>query len=328
MNNLSDIFPSPIYPVNDISNCNLEDNYFENEFQQGGMHDMMESLNPQNQLENSPNTEKEENDEKALLFIFKSDENQGDNFNLNNFKTPENFENSKKILMENFTFSKNIKTNVTSKPFIGKKTKGSKEITFKTSGTIQNTANKKCGRKSKKSEVKGKHDKYSEDNIMRKIKSNFFDYAHKRINRAFVNRNNQLIKLYPKLNEILKKDYNITLMETKFKDLYENSPVSSKFKKLENADINKKIIQEIYKDIELKEFGVICLLELTYLDLLKELRTNELDEFLKNIRDDERKNNKDESEEDINKYVEKVRLLVLDYENWFNKKSGRNSKKK
>ena len=332
MNNFSDVFPSPIYPVNDILNYNLEDPYYGKEFQHEEMHDIMEGINPKIPLENSQITEKEENDDKALLYILKPDESQEDNFNLINFKAPGNFENSNKILMEqNFTFSKNIKTNATSKPIIGKKTKRPEEITFKVTETIHNTTkNKGCGRKSKKSEDKGNHDKFAEDNIMRKIKSNFLDYAHRRINGAFKNKNNQFIKLFPKLNELLKRDYNIALMKRTFKDLYENSPISSKFrkKKLENTDFNKKKIHEIYNDNEQKEFDVICLLDLTYFDLLKEMRTNDLDEFLKNIRDEEIKNNKDESEEDINKYVEKMKGLILDYENWFNNKSRRNSKKR
>ena len=326
------MLPSPIYPVNNISDCNYEDNYYENDFQHGEMHDIMEGIDAKTPFENSQNTEKEENDDKALLYILKSDENQEDNFNLINFKTPENFENPKNILIEkNFTFSKNIKTNETSKPIIGKKIKRPNEITFKISETIQNISKKNnYGRKLKNSKVKGKHDKFSEDNIMRKIKSNFLDYAHKRINGAFKNKNNQFIKLFPELNEVLKKDYNIDLMGKTFKDLYENSPISSKFrrKKKENSDSNKKIIEKIYNDFEKKEIDVIDLLELTYLDLLKEMRTNYLDEFLKNIRDEEIKNNKDLSEEDINKYVEKIKYLVLYYENWFINKNGRTSKKK
>ena len=321
------MFPSPLYPINDISNFNIDFNYFGNEFQHGGMHDIIESINPQISLENSQNTE---NDDKSLC-IFKSDENQGDNFNVINFKTPENLENLKQISMENnFTFSKNIKTNATSKPLLNKKTKRKEEITFKITQTIQNTTkNNICGRKSKNSEVKGNHDKFAEDNIMRKIKSNFLDYAHKRINDSFKNKKYQFIKLFPQLNELLKKDYNLDLMKRTFKDLYENSPISSKFrkKKLENSDLNKRIIQEIYSDIERKEFDVISLLDLTYLDLLKEMRTNDLDTFLNNIRIEEIKNNEDESEEDIDRYVEKMRGLILDYENWFNSKSGRKSKK-
>ena len=132
MNNFSDVFPSPIYPVNDILNYNLEDPYYGKEFQHEEMHDIMEGINPKIPLENSQITEKEENDDKALLYILKPDESQEDNFNLINFKAPGNFENSNKILMEqNFTFSKNIKTNATSKPIIGKKTKDQKKSLLK-----------------------------------------------------------------------------------------------------------------------------------------------------------------------------------------------------
>ena len=59
MSNLSDVFPSPLYPMNDISNC-IEDNYYGNQFQHGEMHDIMEGITPQSAFENSP-TEKDEN---------------------------------------------------------------------------------------------------------------------------------------------------------------------------------------------------------------------------------------------------------------------------
>lgn len=67
------------------------------------------------------------------------------------------------------------------------------------------------------------------------------------------------------------------------------------------------------------------------MDLLKEFRTSYLDEFLKNIRKEEIKNSEilsEESKEDINRYIEKVKALCLDYENWFKKKNGRARKKK
>ena len=335
MSNLLEIIPSPEYQFNDISNYNLEEKYFGNEFRHGGMHDIMESLTPQFPFDNSQNTEKEDNDNDKALYLLKSEESLGDNFNLINFKTPGNFEDSKKVLEKNLTFTGNVNTYQTSKPFLSKKTKKPKEITFKISETIQNFTTKKnnCGRKSKNSEVKGSHNKFSEDNIMRKIKSKFLDYAHLRINDAFKNKNYQFIKLFPDLNENLKKEYNVELMNRTFKDLYENSPLSSRFRKQkkENSDLNKKIIEEIYNDIEQKESDVISLLNLTYLDLLKEFRTIYLGEFLNNIRNEETKNIKNESEEikeNINQYVEKVKVLCLGYENWFYNKNGRTSKKR
>ena len=335
MNNLSDIFPSPIYPSKDISNFYLEDNIFGNEFPLGGMNNIIGSISPQIQLENSQNKEKEDKDDDQALYLFRPEENQEDNFNLMNFTTPGNLENSKKLMDKNLTFFGNFKTNATSKPLLNKKKKRPTDITFKLSETNRNltTKNNICGRKSKNSEVKGKHNKFSEDNIMRKIKTNFLEYAHVRINAAFKNKKYKFIKLYPDLNEILKKDYNIALMGRKLKDLYENSPLSSKFrkKKKENSDLNKNIIHEIYNDVENKESDVKNLLELTYLDLLKEFRTSYLDEFLKNIRKEEIKNSEilsEESKEDINRYIEKVKALCLDYENWFKKKNGRARKKK
>ena len=114
-------------------------------------------------------------------------------------------------------------------------------------------------------------------------------------------------------------------MNQKIKDIYLNAKISSKYRTQQsiNYDLNIKLIEEIYNGIE--EMDAINTLELTYLDLFEEYRNTYLDKVLNHIRDEEEKKN--ESEKDINAYIEKIKNLCLNYEEWFKNKKGRNRTK-
>ena len=90
---------------------------------------------------------------------------------------------------------------------------------------------KNIGRKSKDDKEKGEHTKYCEDNIIRKIKTNFLIYIHNKINKSIKNKDFHLLRFNSKISENLKKDYNIKLMNTTFKHLYENTNISTKYRK-------------------------------------------------------------------------------------------------
>ena len=115
------------------------------------------------------------------------------------------------------------------------------------------------------------------------------------------------------------------LMQKSIKELYENSPISCKYRKqkINNSDINKNLIEELYNepDIDKKEFEVINLLDLTYLKFLERFRTDYLENFLEKIAKEE--GSKGETEENIQNYDNKIEELLKDYENWFEKKNGR-----
>ena len=255
-------------------------------------------------------------------FYFKNDE-QFDNLNDNRFMIQVEIDIPKKDPADkNLT---NIgKTNVTS--FIGKKTKRSSKVK-ENIGTIPNNQKKVCGRKSKNSNEIGKHNKFSEDNIMRKIKSGFSSYVHEKLNESFINKKYKFYQIDSKINENLKKDYNEKLMKRTFKDLYSNSQISGKFrkKKKDGFNYNKNIIDEIENpnNDEEKELEVIDNLNKTYLDLFGEFRTLYLEEFLNKIR---KKEENKESKEAINKYISKINSLCMDFENWFLRKNGRKTK--
>ena len=256
------------------------------------------------------------NEDKENLELALDKNNEEDNFNDTGFKTPSEKNQSKNIL-EQLNNLGNSNTKATSL-ITGKKRKRKSE-------KLENKGKSNCGRKKKDSRIKGNHNKNTEDNIMRKIKTNFLKYINMQLNKKLKNKEHKFLKLDSKINENLKKDYNEHLMKTKIKNLYLNSEISSKYrtKKAKYSDINIKLIEEIYNDYG--EYDIIDTLELTYLDLFKEFRNTYLDEFLNHIRNEELK--KDESEEDINSYLENIKNLCLNYEEWFNNKKGRNRNK-
>ena len=314
----SNIFESSSY---EYSNYFPQNNIIDNDFdcQSREMNNFENfNLDPKNFIDNTQNTINEEND----IFSFKPNEKQDDNFNAFNFETPNMIDTPPKYVNENTsTKLANAKTKVTSVL-----TKKRKRTTDQNEENCQNDEKKKnCGRKSKESNEKGNHDKFSEDNIMRKIKSNLLNYGHKNLNDSFYNKKLSFLKLDSEINENLKKDYNVKLMKTTLKELYETCPISTKYRsqKKNNSDSNKKLIEEIYK--EGKEFDVINRLNNTYLELLDEFKLCNLNNFINSIREEEIK--KGMSEEKVNDYTDKIKYLISNYEAWFLNKNGRNRKK-
>ena len=204
------------------------------------------------------------------------------------------------------------------------------------------------GRKSNKDKEKGKkglHTKISEDNKIRKIKSFFGKSLYKFIKSSFI-KEEDLLKLEIDVNKCLRKEYNEELFHKKLKYLFMETNISNKYR-LKNVITNEKLIAKIYK--EQKEIPVIKILELTYLEAFDIFRrklyrnskidlklqqkiegTNFLDNrkfndaeiFFKKIIDDEKK--KGESDESIKSYIEDINNLILNFEDWFNNKIGRN----
>ena len=247
-----------------------------------------------------------------------------------NYLKDENLDENNYLLLEEKIFPneniENVKTKFTSKT-LGKKKEKLEDDEVKYINKKKEEKNK-AGRKKKGEKDKGKHTKNCEDNMMRKIKSNFSFYSHNLINQSLKNTNIKFVKFDSEINKNLKKDYNISLMNTQFKDLYKNCSISRKYRKQKtnNFDINKKLIIKLYNDETNKEIDAINLLNLTYIEFFKKFREEYLEEFLEIIRNEETKNN--ESEENIRKYVDSIKSLCFNFENWFIEKKGRNRKKK
>ena len=196
---------------------------------------------------------------------------------------------------------------------------------------------KKRGRKIETENIYRKeHNKYSENNIIIKIKSKLLLYALKFINNILQNNSNRIFpyKLY-KLNyqytQRLKKKEDLNILRMSLKDIF-SLDVSSKFIKKSNT-FNKKTINKIIKHKELKNYQTIMLVfNLSFrewINLFTHKKTvneiiNNNDEGYQNIINEIEKNIiyvenllKDISEENDEEYFSLFTLLLYNYEKWF-----------
>jgi hypothetical protein len=232
-----------------------------------------------------------------------------------------------KPIVDNISKLANTKTKActkTQKSILGKKTK---RIEEKTVTTIKEK-NQNLGRKKKEDKIKGNHTKHSEDNIMRKIKSKFLNYMNVIVNESIHDDDIKLLKLNSEINENLKRDYNMELMQTTLKKLYEESTISTKYRKQtkDDANINQKAIQRIYSlENSEKEKDVKNILDKNYIDLFNDFKNKKLNDVLIEVREEEK--NKGENKEEIELYLDKFKTLCMNYEVWFSEKKGRNRSK-
>ena len=163
------------------------------------------------------------------------------------------------------------------------------------------------------------HGKYSEDNIMRKIKTHLMDQIVIILNNSLNDKTNPFYKIDKEINENLKKDFNMQLMEKTIAKIFSETPISSKYKKNFDSLYNQKKIRKIFD--ENIEYNTIDLLQKKFIDMLKFIRENNLNEFLNSIKKKERKN------PNVEEYLNSIQELFFNYENWFDVKKGRNREK-
>lgn len=165
-----------------------------------------------------------------------------------------------------------------------------------------------------------KHDKFSEDNLMRKIKTYIFSTILNVLNKSLKDRSQKFFKLEPKLNESMKKDLNEKLMNQKIKEIYINNEISKRYLTETNCNNNINLIKKIYE--EKKEIDTIKILETEYIDYVTYLQKYEMGNFLRKIRNKEIKN----PDLDVDRYINSLKSMFLNYAKWFNDKKGRKSK--
>ena len=165
------------------------------------------------------------------------------------------------------------------------------------------------------------HSKFSDDNIMKKIKARISEYLIEKLNESLRNKSYQFLKFDTELSEYLKQDFNLKLLERTISDIVLNTKIRKKYKN--KKECNKILLDKIIK--ENREIKTINLLNLKFIDFINYIRYNNdnLEDFLEKIKTKE-KNNKDL---DLDKYMQKLEKLFFNYEIWFKNKSGRNSKK-
>ena len=229
---------------------------------------------------------------------------------------------------------------------------------------------KKRGRQ-KKGDRNGdsKHSRCADDNASKRINTAYFRNLRNWLNRSFIDENlnfmneeenkltkkNYFLKLNPIINNKIKKDIRIEIMEKKLKDLFSDYDLSIKYKNpIKNH--NKNLITKIYD--EQNQPFVKFILELSYLEGLKyfsgqitdeemieKFKANyictydeqlirkfignfeKIDIFLKTLYN---KLIKELSKEEIKDYFSKIKYLCLNYKESFvdKNKRGPNKNKK
>ena len=236
---------------------------------------------------------------------------------------------------------------------------------------INNTGEtiKKKGRKSRNMKNKefSVHSRISDDNIMKKINSNFLESVRNWLNKSFIDDNGHFEgleerkksnkKLFFKIRPTiittnLKRECMMNTMNLKFKQIFSNK-ISTKYSK-NNSNYNEVLIDEIYENKN--QVFILFILELTFIEtfnyfngqisgdnfikkLIDKIDTGQtqmieqflgnfdkIDKFLKNVFDKQDKNESNDNQD----YLQRISILCLNYEKWFEKKfnRGKNKKKK
>ena len=170
-----------------------------------------------------------------------------------------------------------------------------------------------------------KHNKYSKDNTIQKIKTNIMEYKiYSRLNNSLKNNEKykryKFYRLHKALNENLKKSFNQKLLNTTIRDLFYYINISDKCRTSIEPLSNRNLIDTI--EAEQVETETLKILNMTYHDIINKVREEELDDFLNYIKSREKKN------EDNDEYMKSLKELLNNFEKWYDEKKGRNTKKK
>lgn len=188
-----------------------------------------------------------------------------------------NSNNPKEKEKEHFKIDIEIKTNDETKYTTKKKTKEEKDLIFLITKDKDKTKEKSIlGRKRKNhiNEKKSKHDKFSSDNIIRKINTKLFDSILYLLNSTIKKENiNEIEKIYfLKVDQKIIKNININyikkLFKTKIKDIFSKN-ISKKYYNY-GLDYNSILTKKIYADK--KQIKTIAILEKTFLECLEHFR--------------------------------------------------------
>ena len=126
--------------------------------------------------------------------------------------------------------------------------------------------------------IKSGHNKNNEDNIMRKIKTHLFEYIVNQLNLSLSDKRKKFYKIDKSLSENLKKDFNMELMEKRIFDIFMNTKISKKYKRISDKFYNAKLINTILAENIEKE--TIKLLSMKIIDMINFIKENQLEEFL------------------------------------------------
>ena len=164
------------------------------------------------------------------------------------------------------------------------------------------------------------HGKSSEDNEMRRIKTNFINHIFKELNSS-LSGHKKFLKINKKFKENLNIKDNIELMDMTIAEIIENNTAPNE--NINSKNHNQTLIKEIFE--KNKDKKAIKILNTKYIDLLDDFKNKHLDTFLRDIY---KKDIKKESKEDVQSYIDDIRQLVFGFEFWFKSRIPRKPRKK
>ena len=194
--------------------------------------------------------------------------------------------------------------------------------------------NKKIGRIKKNSMIMGKHNRLSEDNIIRKIKARFHEKLRLYINNEydkFVKKNNPntknkmnwLKKINPKISRKIKKEENLKWFNSKINEILSTNISTRYFSR--SPDSNKKKIDRI---ISLNKANkIIEILNSSIEFIFEKYINNEKIEGFKTLDDDInelRIQMKKSGQENIEEYLDKYKYIAKNMKRIFILKNSRN----
>ena len=204
-----------------------------------------------------------------------------------------------------------------------------KEKIFKIAKT-----NRKIGRIKKDSLLKGKHDKLSEDNIIRKIKVRFHEKLRiyineeykKYLSKKYIKKRKSIVswlkKVNPRVLLKIKKEDNMKWFETKIYKIF-SEKVSSRYSTY-SPDLNKQKINNLYCIGNAK--NVLKILNSNIETYYDKYINDEKVEGLQTLKDDIKELEicmKSKKQENIKEYLRKYEYIAKNLKEIFSKKNAR-----
>jgi len=193
--------------------------------------------------------------------------------------------------------------------------------------------NKRIGRIKKDSDLKGIHNKFSQDNIIRKIKRRFHANLRLYINNEYKkyictknqrkkNINNWIKKINPKISCEIRKEENLKWFESKIFQIFSEN-ISNRYSSYK-PDLNKRKIERLMKLNEAA--NVINILNTNIETIFDRYVNNEKIDGFKTLKDDIEeleKNMEKANQENIKEYLSKYEYVAKNLKNIFLKKNQR-----
>ena len=199
-------------------------------------------------------------------------------------------------------------------------------------------ANNKKGRMKKNSVIIGKHNNFSQDNIIRKIKARFLEKLRKYLNNEYQSylfkknfkkhkNNNWLKKINPKMSREIRKEDNLKWFDAKIWEIFSEN-ISERYSN-SSVDLNKRKIKRIYIIKEAKNITNILNSKVEfYFD--KYVNDEQIEGF-KTLKDELKElevRMKKTNQENIEEYLEKYKFTAINMKDIFlNKISRKNNNK-